>query len=192
MSPRRSIAGVGVAVSMALLAACGSSSGKPSSAASTSPGATLAPVQRQAVPGAPPSQSSQMICSAEGQGAIAGSLGVKPKPIKPTWKDEVYACKYVYANGTMTLSVHEYPSDAAAMQAFNQTKTQLGGVPAETVLGQGTFRVPSDDSIFVVKDNKLLKVDVSKLPTAFGSPPLGRSDVALTVGVTIMGCWTGV
>jgi hypothetical protein len=194
MSVRRSITAVGVALSMAVLAACGSSSGKPSSSASTSPSATLAPVQRQAVPGAPPSESSKMICSAEGQGAIAGSLGVTPRPIKPTWANEVYTCNYVYPNGTMTLSVREYPSDAAAMQAFNAAKTQLGGVPASggTVLGQGTFQVPSNDSLYVVKDNKLLKVDVSKLPANFGSPALGRSDVALTVGVTIMGCWTGV
>jgi hypothetical protein len=190
MSVRRSIIAVGVAVSMALLAACGSSSGKPSSAASpTSP--TVAAVQHEAVPGAPPSVSSQMICNAEGQGAIAGSLGVKPYPIKPTWNDETYTCIYRYANGTMTLSVHEYPSNAAAMQAFNQLNTQLHGVPAQTVLGQGTFQAP-DNSLYVVKDNKLLKVDVSKLPAYFGSPALSRSDVALTVGVTIMGCWTGV
>ena len=190
MSVRRSIATVGVAVSMALLAACGSSSGK--SSASTTPSQTSPLVQYRAVPGAPPSVSSQMICSTEGQGAIAGSLGVKPAPIKPTWKDEVYACNYVYPNGTMRLTVHELPSDAAAMQNFNQLKTQLHGVPAETVLGQGTFQVPTDDSIYVVKDNKVLKVDVSKLPANFGSPPLSRSDVALTVAVTIMGCWTGV
>jgi hypothetical protein len=190
MSARRSIAAVGVAVSMALLAACGSSNGNPT-AATTTPSPTNPAVQHEAVPGAPPSVSSQMICNQEGQGAIAGSLGVKPAPIKPTWADEIYACKYVYANGTMTLSVHEYPNNAAAMQAFNQLKTQLHGVPAQTVLGQGTFQAP-DDSLYVVKDNKLLKVDVSKLPANFGSPPLSRSDVALTVGVTIMGCWTGV
>ena len=58
-------------------------------------------------------------------------------------------------------------------------------------LGQGTFRLP-DGSIFVVKDNKVMKVDVTKLPANFGSPPLSKNDVALTVAVTIMGCWTGV
>jgi hypothetical protein len=190
MSARRSIAAVGVAVSMALLAACGSSSGSPS-AATTTPVATSPAVQHEAVPGAPPSVSSQMICNQEGQGAIAGSLGVKPAPIKPTWKNETYTCSYVYANGTMTLSVREYPSNADAMAAFNQLNAQVHGVPAETVLGQGTFRGP-DDSMYVVKDNKLLKVDVSKLPANFGSPPISRSDVGLTVAVTIMGCWTGV
>jgi hypothetical protein len=37
-----------------------------------------------------------------------------------------------------------------------------------------------------------LLVDASKLPANFGSPPQSRSDVALTVAVTVMGCWTGV
>jgi hypothetical protein len=173
---------------MAGLVACGSSS-KPQAVASTA--ATTPTVQRVAVPGAPPAQSSQMICNTEGQSLIASALGVKPKPIKPTWQNEVYACNYVYPNGTMRLSVHELPNDTAAKTTFGDLQKQLHGVPAETVLGQGTFRT-GDDSIYVIKDNKVLDVDVTKLPAQFGSPALSRSDVALTVAVTIMGCWTGV
>ena len=40
------------------------------------------------------------------------------------------------------------------------------------------------------KDYKVLLVDVTKIPADF-APAMTRSDVALNIGVAIMGCWTG-
>jgi len=194
MSARRLVGALAVGVAVAVLAAgCGSSSSNNSSQTGAAPGATgtTSPIVQYHLNPAAPSASSQMICNAEGQNAIAGSLGLKPlKTPKGVWANDTYTCVYAYKTGTMTLSVHELPSDAAAMTYFNQLGQKLGRLPADTVLGQGTFRI-RDDSMFVVKDNKVMDVDVTKLPASFGVPPLDRADVALTIAVTIMGCWTG-
>ena len=40
------------------------------------------------------------------------------------------------------------------------------------------------------KDYKVLLVDVAGIPADF-VPSMTRSDVALNIGVAIMGCWTG-
>ena len=46
-------------------------------------------------------------------------------------------------------------------------------------------------SVVVRKDRKVLLVDVTKLPAAFGNPPLDRLTAAETVAITIMECWPG-
>jgi hypothetical protein len=102
----------------------------------------------------------------------------------------VYSCNYEYPNGVIKMSVHELKGIPAAQAAFAQLRTQLNGQPSTTVLGQGTFTT-ANGSIYVVKDNKILSVDVSGIPAQFGAPPQSRADTALTIAVTVMGCWTG-
>ena len=48
-----------------------------------------------------------------------------------------------------------------------------------------------DGSVYVRKDFKVLKVDVSKLPASVGKTPISRADAAVSVAQLIMGCWTG-
>jgi hypothetical protein len=43
----------------------------------------------------------------------------------------------------------------------------------------------------VRKDYKVLEVDTSRLPVEFGQPAQGRSDVAVLVATTVIGCWVG-
>ncbi|MCU1429595.1 MAG: hypothetical protein JWL83_3595 [Actinomycetia bacterium] len=175
-----------VVATVALAAGCGSSANKAVSTSTTAPAA-----QTQTVNAKTPSVSSKMICATEGQQEIAGSLGVKPsKPLAPKWLHKVYSCDYVYPTGVMKLSVRELPSDAAAKQAFDRLGTEVGRLPAGTLLGQGTYKT-RNGSMVVLKDSKVLLVDVSGLPAHFGKPPLSRNEVALTVAVTVMGCWTG-
>ena len=90
----------------------------------------------------------------------------------------------------MPLSVHEAPSIAAARAYYDDLGRKLGRHSAGTTLGQGTFRT-NNGSVVVIKDNKVLLVDVSHIPAKFGSPPLSRDDTALSVAVTVLGCWTG-
>jgi hypothetical protein len=42
------------------------------------------------------------------------------------------------------------------------------------------------------KDYKVLPIDASKLPERFGVPAEPRSDIAVSVGATVLGCWTGL
>ena len=134
-----------------------------------------------------------MICEKEAQQDIADSaVGFDVvQPLKPTWKDHVYSCDYVYKNGaTMKLSVKELSSKEETDAYYNELEQKLGNKAPQYGLGQGAF-VTDNGSVVVRKDYKVLLVDVSKLPAQFGDPPDTRSNDAINVGVTIMGCWTG-
>jgi hypothetical protein len=179
-----------------LLAACGgssSNSGSPgtSSSPTTSGGSgTTEHVARLASNN--PSVSAKMICESEAADDIYDqATGVKTiKPFKPTWVDHVYSCAYVYPNGAvMRLSVKELSSDAETTAYFDSLAQKLGKAKDRPEVGKAfTTR---NGSLVVRKDYKVLLVDVSKLPASFGVPADPREDVAVNVGVTIMGCWTG-
>ena len=171
-----------------LLLACGLAIAGCASSKTISEATTVAPAGHP--PGAEPSASSKMICSDEAQKDIAASLGVKATVSTPTWVDDVYACKYVYPTGTITLSVKELTNEAATTAAYKSSATQLGRRPEVVTFGQGAF-ITTNGSVIVRKDFKVLDVDVSKIPEKFGSPPQDRSNVALSIAATVMSCWTG-
>ena len=133
-----------------------------------------------------------MICSAEAQGDIAENLGVRVRlPLVPVWKDHRYSCEYRYASGgSFTLSVTEFPDGASATKYFMGLAATLGKVPPALKIGDEAFAARSG-SVVVHKDRRVLLVDVTKLPAAFGNPPLDRLTAAETVAITIMVCWTG-
>lgn len=142
-----------------------------------------------------PSVSAKMICEKEAINDIyQQATGVKTiAPIKPTWTDHVYSCAYVYPNGAvMRLSVKELSSPEETTAYYDSLAQKLDKVKDQDALGigQGAFTT-KDGSLVVRKDYKVLTVDVSKLPKSFGVPPDTRENVAINVGVTIMGCWTG-
>ena len=169
---------------LAGLAACGSSGG-----GAASPNGGAEPVLTV---GATPSKSSKMICG-EAKGDIAETLGVKPTEVtKPTWTDDVYSCTYVYPTGSFTLSVKEVDGIPAAVRYLKDLKARLGVEPGARPpsLGQASF-VSTGGGIVVQKDNKVLTIDVSRLPAEFGPDHVLRGDIALGVGGVIMGCWTG-
>jgi hypothetical protein len=131
-----------------------------------------------------------MVCSIEAQRDIAASLGVMAKVGTPTWVDDVYACKYVYPDGVLTLSVKELSNAAQTTAAYTAFATRLGRRPDIVSFGQGAF-ITTNGSVIVRKDFKVLDVDVSQLPQKFGRPLQDRSNVALSVAATVMSCWTG-
>jgi hypothetical protein len=164
---------------VAALVGCGSSS-TPRSAQATS---------RSKPAGRNPSIASQMICNRETQANFRQSLGVPPTQVtSPTWVDHVYTCRYVYPSGVLTLSVKELSSAAETTSYYDQLGRALGRRPDRIALGQGAF-LTTNGSLVVRKNYKVMDVDVSQLPTQFGSPPLVPSDVALSAAAIIMTCW---
>ena len=140
-----------------------------------------------------PSASAKMICEPEAAKEIYDqATGVKTiKPFKPAWVGHVYSCDYVYPNGAvMRLSVKEMSSPDETTAYFDSLAQKLGKAKDQPGLGQGAFTTKNGDLV-VRKDYKVLVVDVSKLPASFGVPADTRENVAINVGVTIMGCWTG-
>ncbi|MGZ4688146.1 MAG: hypothetical protein ACXVKA_01835 [Acidimicrobiia bacterium] len=185
---------VAVLLVSAAAAGCGSSSpsGTPTSTSrpSTTSSSTT-PDPSVAVPvGANPSASAVMICADEAQRDIAKALSVPATRVTtPTWVDNVYSCQYVYPTGVITLSVKELSNAAETTAYFDQLRQSLGQ-KASVGLGGGAFHT-NNGSLVVRKDYKVLLVDVSKAPKQFGKFRVPAVAVALNVGGTIMGCWTG-
>jgi hypothetical protein len=140
----------------ALVAAgCGGSSAKAGS--TTTPSTTVAPGTHVAKPvSATPSTSAKMICSDEVRTEVFGLVGVQIKqPLTPTWVDHVYSCKFVYANGSMTLSVKELADKAETDAYFAKLAQTLGKTRTIQSLGQGAFTTKNQSAV-VRKDYKVL------------------------------------
>ncbi len=164
----------------AALAGCGSGSGSQAQTAATNASKPA---------GVNPSISSKMVCNAQTQADVAQSLGTQPTEVgTPTWVGHLYSCRYVYPNGSFTLSVKELSSTAETTGYFDQQAAQLGRRPDRIALGQGAF-ITTGGSLVVRKNYKVMTVDTSQLPAQFGNPPQAPADVALSVAAIIMTCW---
>jgi hypothetical protein len=172
---------------------CGSSTPSPLAGATTAPGTgTAAVTQRTPLPaGANPSAVSKMVCGRENEKEVNYALGVTPlTPLRPTWVDHVYSCRYRYSDGVMVLSVKELSSYPETKAYFAALGRRLGDTGALKNLGQGAFQT-RDGSVVARKDYKVLLVDVSRLPAQFGHPATSAGDVAITVADVVMACWAG-
>ena len=174
----------------ALLIAAGALAGCGSSPSGSGTPSTVAP---RAVPAVSvnASTSAKMVCAPEAQQDIAESLGVTQTQVtSPRWVDRVYSCNYVYPDGEISLTVKELRDASATLSYFKQLGSRLGQRADALALGDGAF-ITTDGSVVVRKDYKVLEVDISHLPARFGQPPQDRSDVAVSVATTLMGCWVG-
>jgi hypothetical protein len=187
----RVLAGFGVAGAL-LLAACGSSA-KPTGSPTTQPPGASGPTAHVAKAATDdPSVSAKMICSDEVKTELSSLLGVQPiAPLEPTWKDHVYSCTYRYKGGELTLSVKELVDKSATDAYYASLATELGKKQNINGLSPGGAFTTKNDSVVVLKDYKVLLVDISGLPKQFGNPPDASKNIALNVGSLIMGCWTG-
>ncbi len=168
-----------VALALVALLGAGCSSG-------AAPGTTQAPKPA----GATPSPIAVQVCAAEARNDIDSALGVKATVSRPTWVDHLYQCRYGYPTGSFVLSVKELSSWPQTLDYFHSLATRLGKSGDLQGLGQGAFQT-TDGSVVVRKDWKVLLVDTSALPQQFGVPPTSSSDVAVTIGDVILGCWAG-
>jgi hypothetical protein len=166
------------------LAGCSSSS---SATRSTTPATAV--VSRPA--GVNPSESAKMVCQHAAQSDLAESLGAPGAQVTaPTWVNHLYSCTYVYASGSFSISVKELDNRADTTAYFNALGALLGRRSGNLGIAQGAF-VTTNGNVVVRKDYKVLYVDTSRLPVAFGQPPQDQSDNALSVAATIMSCWSG-
>lgn len=148
--------------------------------------ATLAACSSPA-PASGPDDLTRMVCEQEVSQEIATALGVDTQP-QGSWNSPTYTCLYAYPDGQFTLTIRELPDDPAAMAYFSgqhdaaATRTELPGI------GDQAFSVP-DGSIYMLKDTKVMVVDVSKLPEKFGQPPVDHVRAALAIVSTVLHCW---
>ncbi len=177
---RRGTAVGAVVVALAVaLAACGGTT--PSTAGTRGP----QPAGRL------PSPIAVMVCAKEAQKEINSALGLTAVVPTRTWVDHKYSCPYRYpAGASFVLSVQELSSWSQTLAYYAGLGRQLGRVQNLKNLGQGAFQT-TDGSVVVRKDWKVLLVDVTGLPPAFGVPPTSKADVAVTVADVILGCWAG-
>ena len=175
-----------VAVAGVLVLVLGSGSSTPP------PAGSAQAVRHVAEPAGPnPSASAQMVCAPEAQSELASALGVPATTVTaPTWVDHLYTCRYIYPNGVMVVSVKELSSRAETTAYFTGLRTQFGVLEQLKGVAQGAF-VTSNGSLVLRKDYKVLFVDTSALGVPFGSGFKNRSQVAVGVGITVLGCWTG-
>jgi hypothetical protein len=187
------VVAAGLVASVALTAACGSSSPSaqpPGSQPSASHSGTTTTEAPQPA-GKHPSAISKEVCGSDAQHEIAEALGLKPVRIStPTWVDHLYSCRYEYSTGAFTLSVKELSSWAQTVDYFSGLGSQFGDTRSLPNLGQGAFS-ETDGSVVVRKDWKVLTVDITALPAQFGVPPTSSGDIAVTVADVILGCWAG-
>jgi hypothetical protein len=186
-------------VSFALLAAlmvagCGSSGSSKAGSATTPPTTSVnefsSPSYDKAGPN--PSKSAKMVCQKEARVDIAANVGVKETSVtKPTWikAEHLYSCTYVFPKGKITLFVKELSNAKETTAYFESVKKKYGLTQQLNGLGQRAWILKNND-VVVRKDYKVLLVDVHAIPANF-APAMTRSDVALNVGVAILGCWTG-
>ena len=161
-----------------------------SSTSSSAP--TARAVGHVAEPAGPtPSESAQMVCAPEAQQEVATALGAAATTVTtPTWIDHLYSCQYVYPSGVMVVSVNELSTPAETTAYFNALESQYGRSESLKGVAQGAI-VTANGSLVLRKDYKVLFVDTSALTVPFGSGFKTRSQVAVGVGITVLGCWTG-
>ncbi len=137
-----------------------------------------------------PAVTSKMVCAAEGQKEIAKALHMKPiRLVTPTWKNHLYSCRYVYATGTIGVSVKELADESASINYFNSLVKKRGKRAPFSGIGDAGF-VTTDGSAVVRKDTSVLLVDVAKLPKKFGAPQRDPVVAAQAVAGALVDCWT--
>jgi hypothetical protein len=109
------------------------------------------------------------------------------RSVRPTWKRGIYSCDFVYELGaTANVSERELPSVEAARAYYDGLATRLGKT-RQVLVGEEAFAT-ANGSFVVRSRNKVLVVDVSKLPVDFASRN-GRADYAQTLAEIILNEW---
>ena len=143
--------------------------------------------------GVGPASATKMICESEAKKDIAQSgIGFDTiEPLRPRWDEarRIYSCDYVYAHGAkVTLSMKQASRLAETTAYFESLAERLGKTRSLFGTGDGAYAT-RDGDVVVRKGDKVLLVDVSKLPPYFGKPANTRNDVATAFAVIILGCW---
>jgi hypothetical protein len=181
---RRSVLSLAAAAALLAVGVTGCASGRTAEpAASPSPPTLVSRIAEG------PSDAAHLVCTDTAENEITGALGIDTtKPLVPTWKDHLYSCPYVFADGSLLLSVKDLASAAATTAWFDALRTAATGSTPLGGMGDGAFQEP-DGSVVVRKDDAVLVVDVTALPANVGKPVRPRAVAARTVAQTVLICW---
>jgi hypothetical protein len=174
-----------LALPVLLVAGCGAA-GQPSPAAAEHPATGSVAAAR----GGPP-ENATMVCSEEIKGKVEQVLGLPAEPAtRATWADPVYTCDYALPAGPLTLTVQVFSTAERAGARLAADEAQAHGARPLPGLGQQAFGTPAGTAE-VLKDDFVLTVDASRLPSELGANGQKRTDLAYEVASDVLGCWTG-
>lgn len=171
-----------------------SAAARPMAAGMTMPdGAVMdAPsVAASSADGQAPSAAATMICSAEFRHDLAEALAGTAVPAGTrTFHDSLLSCDYALFGGHLEVSVKDLADPAATDAYFATRRRSLTN--AHLLDGLTPGAVGNGGGIVVLrKDNHVLTVDTSAMPTVFGSQRNKRAEFAYEVAAVVLGCWTG-
>jgi hypothetical protein len=140
-----------------------------------------------------PSAPAQMICSNEIRAAIKSAFALPTSPRSTqTWSNRIFRCTYDVAGAPLALSVKDSPDQRSGGAYFDALRSQLSkGQPVQEFdsLGFPAFQTP-DGKLALIKDGKTLLIDATGLPAASLPDGFARTDVAYTVAIAVVTCWT--
>ncbi|WP_369046304.1 hypothetical protein [Sinomonas sp. P10A9] len=143
--------------------------------------------------GAGPSPAAKMVCDPEIRERIAQILAL-PDPPQPgsTWSQGLFSCLYRLPTGTLTLSVQESASPAAARINFESVKERRG--PMKDIEGLANLGFPAAQSstgtVAFVKDSFTLTADATGLSEPVGPHGITRTALAYQVATDVLACWS--
>ncbi len=94
-------------------------------------------------------------------------------------------CNYQMTGGSLRMSVHESATTGAAQGYFAHQRRTARQPTAVDNLGTDAFTA-IDGSTYTLKDDKVLTVDVTKLPRGND-----RKQIAQSLSFEVLSCWTG-
>jgi hypothetical protein len=157
---------------------------------------TLAACSSSSSDSAPPKHEDPLLrakvfCSPRAQREIGTSLGAMPERVTDVEQSKtVSSCRYVFADGSLAISMKRFATVAAARDSFDAQARRRGRRPESPMLGEGfETNMTTDGSIVVRSGRDLFDVDAAALPPQFGNPPQDRSLIALAAAVTVIGHW---
>jgi hypothetical protein len=139
-----------------------------------------------------PSAGSRMVCAPEIRREIGRLLALRPAPRgRTTWVDHVYTCTYRLPVGPLVLQVTESRDVPAARRAFAGLRNTLGPTQALSALeglGLPAYETRDGTAVFL-KDNKMLRVDATRLAPGTARRSPSSTEVAYEVATDVMGSW---
>jgi hypothetical protein len=172
-----------------VLAACG-----PDAPAASEPAMVRSPGASAQAPDPPTPEAVED--DDEGAGEVCGEMireslpkqlthGTVQGPPRKLVAGRDTTCTYPIEGGSLRMSVRETATHAEATAYFAQLRRTVGPGRVVPLLGEASFTA-ADGSTYTLKDEKVLTVDVTKLPKGND-----RKQIAQSLSFEILSCWTG-
>ncbi len=139
-----------------------------------------------------PSTAALMVCGDQPMDRLTSILDLDADPHTVNdWANNTFTCTYHLAEGPLKISVQEAADKASALKYFDAM--QALAKDAKPIEGLANLGFPAyetaDGSAVFQKDNSILHVDASGLPTILGPDSITRNALAYQLSTTILACW---